>query len=152
MHCFIVFPFFSSICQMQNIWSVVDLLCQNLHWWYLIISSTYGINFYSWMLDKILYVVDKSNMPLWLLQSVSSPFSQTGTMIDSFHSTGNFSIPNRRICHAILTGTHLSWTHTNTSHEYDCDFMLLNKHGQVDSLQLLILFKYMFFTSWQVRY
>jgi len=33
MHCFIVFPFFSSICRMQNIWSVVDLLRRNPHWW-----------------------------------------------------------------------------------------------------------------------
>jgi hypothetical protein len=35
---------YSSIWQMQNFWSVVDLFCQNSHWWYPVISSAYGVN------------------------------------------------------------------------------------------------------------
>ena len=41
-------------------WSVVDLLRQNPHWWCPIISFAYGVNLKSCMLDKILFVVDKS--------------------------------------------------------------------------------------------
>ena len=41
---------------MQNIWSVVDLLRRNPHWWSPITSSAYGINLESRMLDKIFYV------------------------------------------------------------------------------------------------
>jgi len=44
---------------MQNVWSVVDLLCQNPHWWSPVISSAYGVNLNSRMLDKVLYVIDK---------------------------------------------------------------------------------------------
>ena len=44
------------------------------------------------MLDKILYVVGKSDMLLWLLQFVLSPFLYIGTMIDSYHSSGNSSL------------------------------------------------------------
>jgi hypothetical protein len=44
---------------MQNIWSTVDLLRRNPHWWSPITSSAYGINLESKMLDKILYVVGK---------------------------------------------------------------------------------------------
>jgi hypothetical protein len=36
------------------------------------------------MLDKSLYVVGKSDMPLWLLHHVLSPFLWIGTIIDSF--------------------------------------------------------------------
>jgi hypothetical protein len=43
------------------------------------------------MLDKILYVVDESVMPLQLLRSVLSPFISIGRTIDSFHSSGNIS-------------------------------------------------------------
>jgi hypothetical protein len=35
--------FLSSIWRMQKIWSVVDLLCLNLHWWSPIVSSMYGL-------------------------------------------------------------------------------------------------------------
>jgi len=49
---------------MQNIWSVVDLLHQNPHWWSPIISSTYGVNLETRILDKILYVVGNSDIPL----------------------------------------------------------------------------------------
>jgi hypothetical protein len=66
--------FFSSIWQMQNIWSVVDFLCQNPHQWSPIISSAYGVNLESRMLDKILYVLDNIDMPPLLLQSVLSPY------------------------------------------------------------------------------
>ena len=38
----------------------------------LIISSAYGINLDGRMLDKILYVVGESDMPLYLLQSIDS--------------------------------------------------------------------------------
>ena len=78
---------------MQTIWSVVDLLCQNPHWWSPIISSAYGVNLDCRMWDKILYVVGKSDTPLWLRQSVLSPFLQTGRcIIDSFHTSGNSSL------------------------------------------------------------
>ena len=59
---------------MQNIWSVVELLRWNPHLWSLIISPAYGINLDNSMLDKILYVVAKIDMPLKLLQTVLSPF------------------------------------------------------------------------------
>jgi len=38
------------------------------------------------MLDKILYVVDKCDLPIFLL-----PFLQIGTMI-AFHSSGNLKV------------------------------------------------------------
>ena len=44
------------------------------------------------ILDKILYVVGKSDMPLQLLQSVLSPFLWIGTIIDPFHSSGSSSL------------------------------------------------------------
>jgi len=58
---------------MQNIRSVIDLLRQNPHRWSPRISSAYGVDLDSRILDKILYV-SKSYMPLQLLQSVLSPF------------------------------------------------------------------------------
>jgi len=68
---------------MQNIWSVVDLLRQNPNWRSPVISSVCGVNLDSRMLDKILYVIGKSDMPLQLLQSVISPFLKIGTLINS---------------------------------------------------------------------
>jgi len=44
------------------------------------------------VLDKILYVVDKSDMPLQLLQSVSSAFLHIDKTIDPFHCSGNSSL------------------------------------------------------------
>jgi len=41
------------------------------------------------MLDKILQVGDKNDVPLYLLQSVLSAFLLIGTMIDSFLSSSN---------------------------------------------------------------
>ena len=52
-------------------------------------SSVCGVNLDSWLLDKILYTVGKSDIPLQLLQSVLSPFLQIGKMIDSFQYPGN---------------------------------------------------------------
>jgi len=62
MHRSIVFPFFSSIWRTPNMWSVVDLLCRNPHWWPPIISSAYVINLDSKMSDNILNVVDKTDV------------------------------------------------------------------------------------------
>ena len=64
MHCFVLFPFFSSIWRMENIWSVVYLLLRNPHWWIPIISSAFGVNLESSKLENILYVADDSDMPL----------------------------------------------------------------------------------------
>ena len=89
IHCFVVFPFFSTIWRMRNIWSIVDLLHWNPCWWSPIISSAYGVYLYSRMFSKILYIVGKNDIPPLLLQSVLSPFFKIGTMIDSFHSSGN---------------------------------------------------------------
>ena len=58
------FYFFSSIWRMQNIWSVIDLLRRNPPWWSPIISYAYGVNHDSRMSDEVLYVIDKSGMPL----------------------------------------------------------------------------------------
>jgi len=66
--------FFSSIWWMQDTWSVIDLVRQNPQWGTSAISSAYEINLDSRMFDKILYEVDKSDMTLKLLHSVSSPF------------------------------------------------------------------------------
>jgi hypothetical protein len=52
---------------MKNIWLAVDLLLRNPHWWSPFISSTYGASLESRIFDRILYVVDKSDMPLQLL-------------------------------------------------------------------------------------
>ena len=83
--------FYSSTWRMHSIWSVVDLLCRNPHWWSVRISSAYGINFDSRMMDKILYVVDKL-VCRYNCYSLSSPFLHTGTMIGSFHFWGNSSL------------------------------------------------------------
>jgi len=66
------------------------------------------------MLDKILYVVGKSDMPLWLLQSVLSPFLWIGTMIDSFHSSGKCTSSYKYVR---ITGV-VSWTATHDSTQY----------------------------------
>ena len=84
--------FFSSIWRTQYIWSAIDLLRQNPHWWSPITSSAYGVILDSRMLDKILIVLGYSDMSLKLLQSVLSPFSWIGTIIDPFHSSGNSSL------------------------------------------------------------
>ena len=55
MHCFIIFPLFSSIWQMQDVWSVIDLLRKKNPYWSPIIFSAYGVNLDTRMLDKILY-------------------------------------------------------------------------------------------------
>ena len=47
---------------MQNIGSVVDLFRRNPYRCSPIISSAYGVNLDSRMLDKILYVVDEIDM------------------------------------------------------------------------------------------
>jgi len=44
------------------------------------------------ILDTILYVVDESDMPVYLLQSALSPFVQIFSMIDSSHSSSNSSL------------------------------------------------------------
>jgi len=44
------------------------------------------------MLEKILYVAGKSDMPLQLLHSVLPPFLWMGTMTDSYHSSGSSSL------------------------------------------------------------
>jgi len=49
---------------MHNIWSVIDLLRRNPHYWYPIISSAYGVNIDIKILDNILYVVDETGMLL----------------------------------------------------------------------------------------
>jgi hypothetical protein len=41
MYSPIVLPFFSPVSdRMQNIWSVVEWLCRNPHWWYSVISRS----------------------------------------------------------------------------------------------------------------
>jgi len=44
------------------------------------------------MLDKILYVVGRIDMPLQLLESVLSALLWMGTMIDTFDSSGSSSL------------------------------------------------------------
>jgi len=53
---------FTSICRIQNIWSVVDPLRWNPLRWFPVTSSSYGVNFNSRMLDKMLYVLDRNAM------------------------------------------------------------------------------------------
>ena len=53
---------------------------------------TDGGNCVTRLLDKILKVVDVSDVPVYLLQSALSPFLQTFSMIDSSHSSGNSSL------------------------------------------------------------
>ena len=54
----------NSAAKMQNTSSVVALLHQNPHWLSPVISPAYGVNLDSRMLDEILHVVGKSDMPL----------------------------------------------------------------------------------------
>jgi len=56
-----------------------------------IISSAYGVNLDSRMVDEILCIFGQCDMPLQLLKSVLSSL-QIGTMIDSFNSCGNSSL------------------------------------------------------------
>ena len=56
--------FLSTIWWMHNMWSVIDLPRRNQHRWSPVISSTYGNNLESRMVEKILYVFGKNNMPL----------------------------------------------------------------------------------------
>ena len=81
----------NSAAKMQNTWSVVDLLHQNPHWLSPILSSAYGVNLDSRLLDKILCIVDRSDMPWLLVQSVLSSPLWIGTMIDYLHCSSNSS-------------------------------------------------------------
>jgi hypothetical protein len=83
--------FFSSMWWMQKIWSVVDVLCQNPHWWSPIISSVLGLNLERKILNNILYEVDNSDITQ-LLQSLLSPFLWIDTIIGFFHWSGNSSL------------------------------------------------------------
>jgi hypothetical protein len=49
--------FFSGRWRMQKIWSVVDVLWWNQHWWSSIISSMYELNLGRRIFDNILYEV-----------------------------------------------------------------------------------------------
>jgi hypothetical protein len=59
---------FSTIWWMRQLWSVVDLLHRNPHWWSPIISSIYRLNLERKIFDKILYEVDSVDIPqeIWL--------------------------------------------------------------------------------------
>jgi len=85
-------PCSSHASQMQNSWSVVDLLLQNTQWWHPIISSTYGFNLHRHMLDKILHVVHNSKV-LRLITAISLlPCLYMGSVVDSNCRWGNFSL------------------------------------------------------------
>jgi hypothetical protein len=49
------FKVFWSIWPIQKIWSVVDLFHRTQHWWSLISSTTYVLNFKGSIFDNILY-------------------------------------------------------------------------------------------------
>jgi hypothetical protein len=51
---------------MQNIWSIINLLRRNPHWWASVTSFACGVNPDSWMLDTILYVVGKWYTAWWV--------------------------------------------------------------------------------------
>ena len=76
---------------MQNIWSVVDLLYQNPHWWYPIIFSAYGVNLDSRDVGNKFV----SNWQKWYASIITTicflPFLYVGKMINSFHSSDNSS-------------------------------------------------------------
>jgi hypothetical protein len=54
----------------------------------------YGINLERRLFDKILYDIDSSDIPQYLLQSVLSPTLWIDTIIDSFLIRQYFLIPN----------------------------------------------------------
>jgi hypothetical protein len=121
----IILRFFSIIWRIQDVWSVVDLLCRNPHWWCPISSSTYGINFETRILATVLYVVGDSDIPVELLQSdVSSsparPQSWGPPLVGCprlLHSIDRYpaclgtvsSIRNLAARHVVVTGTHITW-------------------------------------------
>jgi hypothetical protein len=77
---------FSSVWRMQNILLVFDLLHQN---------PNFDRRGEMSIKDKIFYLVGNSDIPLQLLKSVLSPFSQTGTiMVNYFQCWSNFSLFN----------------------------------------------------------
>jgi hypothetical protein len=51
-------------------------LCWYPHRWYPKISSAHGVKVDSRMMDKILYVVDKSDMPITIICFIHLPFRQ----------------------------------------------------------------------------
>jgi hypothetical protein len=57
LNCLFVLSFLSSIWRIQKIWSVVDLLHQNPHWWSPIISFIYGLNLERRTFHKFYFLV-----------------------------------------------------------------------------------------------
>jgi hypothetical protein len=109
--------FFSRIWHMQNIWSLTDLLHSNPHWGSPVISFAYRVNFDSTMLDRILYVTEKSDMSLQLLQSALSPFFYIRKMTNSFHCSDSSSLFQIRLwisqqifIHSALTNNVWIWS------------------------------------------
>jgi hypothetical protein len=70
--------FFSSIWRKQRIWSVVELLRRNPHWWSTIISSMYGTNFERRIFDKILYEVDRNDIYICYVEESRLPLCSSG--------------------------------------------------------------------------
>jgi len=89
MHIYTVFPFslnYSTNAEYKNISGPVTLKVTLMT---PIIVPANGGNLDIWkmLFDKILYVVDKIDVPLQLLQSALSPFSYISKTIDSFLSS-----------------------------------------------------------------
>ena len=65
---------FSNFWRMRNIWYIVNLLLRNTHCWSSSIYSAYGVDLDRKKLNRILFVVDKSGMPMQLLQYLITLF------------------------------------------------------------------------------
>ena len=93
MYCLIVILFFTQVFDEYRIYDQYLAYCVWIHINHsTVISSVYGINPSSKVLDKILFVIGKCAMHLYLLKSVLSPSFWIGTMIDSFHSRSSSSL------------------------------------------------------------
>jgi hypothetical protein len=57
-----------------------------------IISSAYGVNFESRMLDKISYVVDETDMPVCILMTVCFITLVRNRYSDGLHKSGKSSL------------------------------------------------------------
>jgi hypothetical protein len=74
--------------------SLAFLKCLNSWsaWWSRIISSMYGLNLDSRIFHKILYQTDTVTSHDYYYSQFCNPFLWNGTIIDSFHWSGNCSL------------------------------------------------------------
>ena len=101
--------FFSDICQILNMWSTVDLFLLNPDWYRSIISFAYGVILVKSMFEKILFGIDKSEIPNILTRVVwkarSSAYNRRETLVKRLLGRDL----DRSLCH-LHTSLKLFWS------------------------------------------